>query len=864
MMSIRLALAVLVIATLLPSLTAPAFAQARINASLLPASRFVQTGDAATAFATIINPGSETALNCTLVPVTTVPAGFEVFRTDPATNAILSPAQTSADIAAGGLASFVFAFTPTSGFDPVDVEIGFDCDNTDPARVIPGVNTFLLGASDVPGPDIVALAATLANDGVTRSPGPAGTAVFSVATSNVGAAGTLTATPVSTDPDAGVTLRICETDPVLGTCLAPPSANVSVTAGANGINSFGIFVRASQIAPLAPATRRIALQFTDAQGRQRGATSVAFTTQTEMAGNGGTLRFDGAEASLEPDFAIAPVDVAVTDLDSLPAPLPAGAGTPERMRTIEVSDVTRLNAPLGLSLTYDDTGLDEDNLLVLHYDADSGAYQVATVLGLDRDANRINIAARDFSPYVTLPFIGTVPALYTASGFDPAVDSWNIENFGNYFNSGGNCLGMSAYAVWWFNTHVGQSMPLSAQYSNAGGAPASIAHLVAARAMLAQNQYWAWLDQVNHARMSDADFARMLQNTLYMTGQPQTMLLQGANPNDPVAPNFRHAVVVYGWDTTGFLIYEVNTQPGSQRGAVIPFNFQNYDAGFGTYNGYDTFGFVTQPSLGRGEDFARLHQDAAAGFPQSDLISIASPTPNQIVTDRVHEFDIILSGIVADRGEATLVMNGSNEMQLGSSDRISRLTPVQPGGNTAVVIAGVDGNSAEQTGFWNWVSDGAGVVVRDFSGNFNPSPINVSLSYRGDDYVYLFMREASSPSVVSIQWQASLNGLRWVGERHETPNYQQIILDDVPHAEIGLGYYYTAIHHFEGDGASGTLALNLHMAGGQWVRRSYRFTFATEGDSRFYGQEHMFDDPVAPAWVRAVRFDMNTGVIEPW
>ena len=43
-------------------------------------------------------------------------------------------------------------------------------------------------------PDVVALAATVSNDGVVSIPGASGTGVFAVATVNVGGGGTITAT----------------------------------------------------------------------------------------------------------------------------------------------------------------------------------------------------------------------------------------------------------------------------------------------------------------------------------------------------------------------------------------------------------------------------------------------------------------------------------------------------------------------------------------------------------------------------------------------------------------------------------------------------------------------------------------------
>ena len=161
-------------------------------AAVLPSSRSVQVGTPATAFATIINTDSNMATGCTISPITSIPATFTFQTTDPATNQVTGPPNTPVDIPAGAAQSFVFALTPTAPMAPTDVQLSFDCDNTDPALVIPGLNTLLFSASSTPTPDLMALAATLSGDGIVNIPGPNGTGVFALATVNMGAGDTIT------------------------------------------------------------------------------------------------------------------------------------------------------------------------------------------------------------------------------------------------------------------------------------------------------------------------------------------------------------------------------------------------------------------------------------------------------------------------------------------------------------------------------------------------------------------------------------------------------------------------------------------------------------------------------------------------
>ena len=145
-----------------------------------------------TAFATLINDGTEAGRACALRPVTPVSGDFTYQTTDPATNRLIGTADVPHDVAGGHSQSFVFAFTPDAALDPTDVELRFDCSNScGPAPVVRGLNTFLLSASEQPTPDVVALAATIDGDGIVKIPGETGTGVFSVASVNVGIGGAI-------------------------------------------------------------------------------------------------------------------------------------------------------------------------------------------------------------------------------------------------------------------------------------------------------------------------------------------------------------------------------------------------------------------------------------------------------------------------------------------------------------------------------------------------------------------------------------------------------------------------------------------------------------------------------------------------
>jgi hypothetical protein len=250
--------------------------------AVLPESRSVQVNGTATAFATIINTGTSTAINCSIAPPSTLPVTFAYQTTNPTTNAVTGSPNTPVNIAAGASQSFVIALTPTASIAPTDVDFNFSCTNTNPAPVFPGLNTLLFSTSTTPTPDIVALAGTLQNDGIVHVVnGSPMTGVFVVATVNLGSADTITASTNTGTATVPITVTICQTNPQTGVCMNPqtPGTTATTTITANAEPTFGIFVTASGTVAFDPANSRIFVVFTDSTGAVRGETSVAVETQ---------------------------------------------------------------------------------------------------------------------------------------------------------------------------------------------------------------------------------------------------------------------------------------------------------------------------------------------------------------------------------------------------------------------------------------------------------------------------------------------------------------------------------------------------------------------------------------------------------
>jgi photosystem II stability/assembly factor-like uncharacterized protein len=260
--------------------TQPGGCAPALVASVLPASRSVQVGVPATAFATIINPSNVTAVGCVIGLATGINAAFTFQTTDPTTNAVTGTPNTPVNIGPGGFQTFVISITPNVAFLPTDVQFFFGCQNTGGASPIVGVNTLLLSASNTPVPDMVALAATdPANLGYVVIPGANGIGAFAVATVNVGqAGGAITVVADTGGVPLPIVLTVCQTNPGTGQCLAAPSPSVTTTVNPNETPTYAIFAAGLGIVPDDPALHRVFVRALEG-AITRGATSVAVRSQ---------------------------------------------------------------------------------------------------------------------------------------------------------------------------------------------------------------------------------------------------------------------------------------------------------------------------------------------------------------------------------------------------------------------------------------------------------------------------------------------------------------------------------------------------------------------------------------------------------
>lgn len=258
-------------------------ASTALATAVLPISRSVKINLPATAFVTILNTGATPATNVSIaVKDQTLPVAF-TYQTINASNQVTGSPNTPVTIPPGSGQSFIITLQSPVVINPTEVEFVFAGSNTLLVGTIPGVNTLQFSVSRPPAADVVALAATLANDGIVNIPGATGTGVFSVTTVNLGDSEQITVTEDTGTVTLPISPTMCQTNPATGCCqqgcVVPTETSVTTTIGATQTPTFAFFVKGTDTVPFDPAGNRIFVRFKNGSNKVRGATSVAVRTQ---------------------------------------------------------------------------------------------------------------------------------------------------------------------------------------------------------------------------------------------------------------------------------------------------------------------------------------------------------------------------------------------------------------------------------------------------------------------------------------------------------------------------------------------------------------------------------------------------------
>lgn len=380
------------------------------------------------------------------------------------------------------------------------------------------------------------------------------------------------------------------------------------------------------------------------------------------------------------------VQIGIRHEDAPPGPLRAEAlaeGAVFASKTIVLTKNRpgSFDTAVAVTMPYDAASLQAGDVpSVLYWDETAGDYQAVAVTAFDPTAGTVTFRTAHFSKYVVAAIRGlgaqvagtsapaSAAALDADSGFRPSADAFFRANISSYSSPGGNCLGMAAYADWFFErarTPLNGGTGLFASYRE--GDPAAQADDVTAeelivRAHAAASQEWGARLLARYSSLGAEATATSVIQAIKLTGKPQLFLMYG-NPTWWERyllgkASWGHALVAYRYSQADGVIYlyDPNLRGDDQAGI-------RYAPGQGftglTKTGLyptepDMFGFDSLNGIYSPADMRALFDGAAGGwndgrFGRIDVTNMAvdPATRTAAIADRRN---VRLAGTVTSSG----------------------------------------------------------------------------------------------------------------------------------------------------------------------------------------------------------------------
>ncbi len=279
-----------------------------------------------------------------------------------------------------------------------------------------------------------------------------------------------------------------------------------------------------------------------------------------------------------------------------------------------------------------------DVVPVPYYIAPDGTLQPVRLTSIDSNAHTFTFETFHASWYTWLyqqvfeTGFGTIP-----TGFTPEKDGFQITNWGSEYNRAGECLGITAFAQWYFSNAKGAGGDFYPRFMGQVGTnwsrqPLYGQSLIATRAFISVQRLWKAGLQARHS-LPLVQWARFnaIANAMLNTGRP---VLIGLDHDHALGPKQGgHSVLAYHVNgaTGTILIYDPNRPNTSQ--------FINYDPiwhSLGPYGHYEEITLAGNGSMAMTEAFTNILRDAGESFHGNRYakITVDSPKSGDKVNDR--------------------------------------------------------------------------------------------------------------------------------------------------------------------------------------------------------------------------------------
>ncbi|MEI7892780.1 MAG: hypothetical protein WCI05_06795 [Myxococcales bacterium] len=334
--------------------------------------------------------------------------------------------------------------------------------------------------------------------------------------------------------------------------------------------------------------------------------------------NGLTITFpQGAVAS--------PVDISIgyADIDLANSKFPSETAPVTKLLVLKATPPVEFSRPVIVKIPYDASLVKIGDFINVY------EYVNATVGGTSASKleaatpapsvpGSLSFAVRHFSGFLGLEWARrAVDILQTSAdfnvdtGFSATKDGWFIANRGSILNPGGDCIGMSSFAKWFF-TWKGLLSDTKGLYDKYRlGDPNrwqddSCAIEAASRMQLGESAIWTRsAADMNVLGKNSLDTAKAIVQAMRDTGQPQILYVTQKYADG--TSGGAHAILATGYRNGVFTLYDPNV-PGTSRSV----NY-TYGASWGIYASgtsatssrfqYNMFGLIG-PSLFHGFDDA--------------------------------------------------------------------------------------------------------------------------------------------------------------------------------------------------------------------------------------------------------------------
>jgi len=352
--------------------------------------------------------------------------------------------------------------------------------------------------------------------------------------------------------------------------------------------------------------------------------------------------------------------------------------------------VSEFRQPVEITFPYGENGSDSNDVMPIpYYVDDEGHLHLVTLTNIDREnatATFQTFHASLFTWIRDLLGLGDddgEPDAYT-TGFVPGEDGFQIVNTGSAVNRGGECFGMTSFALWYYVNYLSSGNLYPRFMIEIGDSGLMGQNLIATRTFISIAQQWnTYLPTVSRQQnLTDTEQYTVVRNALRNTGNPVLIYLF----HDQTAGTGAHSILAYGYeaDQEPATFVDVHTCDPNHPNTTSNVRYDATNNRWNNYSVYDGIIYNGDGSLNLTEPYSYILADAEQQFHSSEdaVITITSHANGEEVPDRIATlWGTIESGQVAVTELEVFVNSVQFETDVGFDGAFSIQVPIDVGEN---------------------------------------------------------------------------------------------------------------------------------------------------------------------------------------